>query len=241
MDSQQINDNKTEKNNTIFTLLIYYAIPLSSAIITLSLIFCQIIPSINLYLKLRDSNENLSIKTTNLKVSLEQTDKYYKDYFSSINLGLELLNKIAPIESGRISTSQNEIDEFIRKNSLSLSSYKFSENIRDIVNDSVADELVADDLKLRVAVSEAVVNGTYKGISGLLQNIYKSGKLTIIESLTMRNNSNAENTDNWNARIIISKYWYSEDYMKNIELEYLLQNASQKLNLLLLEKVKAKI
>ena len=228
-------------NSSLISVINAYAFPLISLIVSVGIIFFQLVPSINRYLDLSKSNENESKKNSSLKSSLEKTEVFYDENATNINLGLELLNKIAPIDSGRISLGQQDTDNIVSKNNLSLRSFKFSENLRDVVNDSLADQIQTEFSKLRVAVSETVLTGSYNGILGFMYDIYKSGKLYVIETSSIRNNSTTENPDLWTARLVVSRYWYAEDFMANKSKVDLIQKASNEIPILLLQRIKAKI
>ena len=76
---------------------------------------------------------------------------------------------------------------------------------------------------------------------GFLQEIYKSGKLYVVETVSIRNNSTPEIPDSWTVRMIVSRYWYSEDFMANKSKEDLVKKAANEIPILLLQRIKAKV
>lgn len=241
MDYQNSKIKNKIPSKTIFELVLSYSVPLLALIVTIGVLFFQLIPSLNRYFEIREENISLQAKNSNLRLLLNNTDNFYKVNSERINLSLELLNKIAPIESGRVTIGEQDIDALVKKNSVSLTSYKYSENLRDVVSDSLAQSISEDNLKLRVAVSESVINGTYNGMMNFLSNVYKSGKLYVIETASIRNNSNETSSDFWTGRFVISRYWYAEDFMKNKSKEELIKKAANEILTILIEKIQRKI
>lgn len=226
----------------ILATINFYLLPLVCIVISVLLLIFEILPTISDINSKSTQISNLNSKNNILSDSLAKTTKFYNTNASTINLSLELLNKVAPIEHGQLSDSKTLVEGFTAANSMKLTGFRSSENLRDIVSTTVANDLLSSS-RYRVAVSELVTDGSLQGTLAFINNLYKSGKLYVIESLDLRSDTDTAlpNVKNWNTRIVLAKYWFAEDFMQSQTKAELIQSASNSLDTAALSHLQSKI